>query len=157
MEILKKYGIADAGKDYTWFDLESFEESDSYIKLINNLAIISKNKFAPQNLTVGNEGWTENRTHYISEINFEINDNQYNMRLLCEKWFDFDLILELNKIMMQEGIKEQFYPIRTDDQSLIIVFGDTLLKEKLASENVLENTDQLILEKPLNFNSLKIV
>jgi len=157
MEILKKYGIAETGKDYAWFDLESFEESDSYIELVKNLETISKNKFAPQNLTVGSEGWTESRAHYISEINFEINCNQYNIRILCEKWFDFDLILELNKIMMQEGIKEQFYPIRTNDQSLIIVFGNTLLKEKLASENVLENTDQLILEKPLNFNSLKIV
>lgn len=157
MEILKKYGIAEAGKDYAWFDLESFEESDSYHELINNLATISKNKFAPQNLTVGNEGWTENRAYYIAEINFEIKDKHYNIRILCEKWFDFDLIVELNKIMMQEGIKEQFYPVRTDDQSLIIVFGDTFLKEKLASENVLENTDQLILEKPLTFNLLKIV
>jgi len=157
MEILKKYGLAEARKDYAWFDLESFEEINSYIELINNLATISKNKFAPQNLTVGNEGWTENRTYYISEINFELKEKHYNIRVLCEKWFDFDLILDLNKIMMQEGFKEQFYPIRTDDQSLIIVFGDTFLKEKLASDNVLENTNQLILEKPLNFNSLKIV
>lgn len=55
MEILKKYGNADPGKDYTWFDIESFEESDSYIESISNLTIISKNKLAPQNLTVGNE------------------------------------------------------------------------------------------------------
>jgi len=28
MEILKKYGMAEAGKDYAWFDLESFERPE---------------------------------------------------------------------------------------------------------------------------------
>ncbi len=75
---------------------------------------------------------------------------------MCEEWFDFDFIIELNKIIVKQGIKDQFYPIKSGDQSLIIVFGDTLLKEYLSSENVLEDSDKLILEKPLNFNSLKL-
>lgn len=73
MEILEKYGIVEAGKDYAWFDCESFEESEAYIELIKNLSTISKSKFSPQNLIIENEGWTENREHYIVEINFTMN------------------------------------------------------------------------------------
>ncbi|WP_162143041.1 hypothetical protein [Chryseobacterium gregarium] len=47
----------------------------------------------------------------------------------CEEWFDVDLITELNKIMKKNGIEEQFYPVKTGDQSLIIVFGDAFLKQ----------------------------
>ena len=156
MKILEKYGILEAGKDFVWFDCESFEEGEAYIELIKNLSSISKNKFSPQNLIIENEGWTENIEHYIVEINFTLNNENYQIKLLCEEWFDFDLIIELNKIIVKQGIKEQFYPIKSGDQSLIIVFGDTLLKEYLSGENVLEDSDKLILEKPLNFNSLKL-
>jgi hypothetical protein len=38
MKILEKFGIVEAGKDYVWFDYESFEESEAYIKLIKNLS-----------------------------------------------------------------------------------------------------------------------
>ncbi|KFC19538.1 hypothetical protein [Chryseobacterium sp. FH1] len=156
MKILEKYGILEAGKDFVWFDCESFEEGETYTELIRNLSSISKTKFSPQNLIIENEGWTENREHYIVEINFTLNNENYQIKLLCEEWFDYDLIIELNKIIVKEKIKEQFYPIKTVDQSLIIVFGDTLLKEYLSIENVLEDSDKLILKKPLNFNSLKL-
>ena len=157
MEILKKYGIVEAGKDYAWIDCESFEASESYILLIKNLSIISKGKFSPQNLNINNEGWTVNREHYMVEICFSLNMEKYQIKLLCEEWFDFDLIIQLNKIIVTEGIKEQYYPVKTGDQSSIIVFGDTFLKEQLVVENVLENTDELIITKPVNFNSLIIV
>ncbi len=157
MEILEKYGIAEAGKDYIRFDCESFEESEAYVELIKNLSSISKDKFSPQNLNVENEGWTDNREHYIVEISFTLNNERYQIRLLCEEWFDFDLIMELNNLLSKKGIEEQFLPVKTGDQSLIIVFGHLFLHEKLAGENVLESTAQLILKKPLNFNSLKIV
>lgn len=48
MEILEKFGIVEAGKDYVWFDCEGFEESEAYIELIKNLSTISKDKFSPQ-------------------------------------------------------------------------------------------------------------
>lgn len=157
MKILEKFGIVEAGKDYVWFDCESFEESEAYIQLIKNLSSISKDKFSPQNITIENEGWTYNREHYIVEISFKLNSEKYPIKLLCEEWFDFDLIMELNKILSKKGIEEHFLPVKTGDQSLIIVFGNLFLHEKLASENLLENIDKLILKKPLNFNSLKII
>lgn len=157
METLEKYGIVEAGKDYIRFDCESFEESEAYVELIENLSSIGKGLFSPQNLAVENEGWTGNREHYIAEISFALGNEKYQIRLLCEEWFDFDLILELNYLLSKKGIVKQFLPIRTGDQSLIIVFGDAVLKEKLAGENILENADQLIVKKPLNFKSLKIV
>ena len=157
METLKKYGIVEAGKDYAWFDCESFEESESYIELINSLSIISKNKFLPINLTIKNEGWTEKREYYIIEVNFKLNNENYEFKLLCEEWFDYDLIVKLNKIIMKQGIVEQFYPVKTRDQTLIIVFGDTFLKEQLVGENILENSEKLMLNKSDNFNTLKIV
>ena len=157
MGILEKYEIVEAGKDYVWFDCESFEESESYIELIKNLSSISKSKFSSQNLIIEKEGWTENREYYIVEISFTLSNENYQIKLLCEEWFDFDLIIQLNQILLKEGIEDQFYPVKTGDQSLIIVFGGPPLKEKLAGENVLESTEQLILTKPLNFNSLKIV
>jgi hypothetical protein len=157
METLEKYGIIEAGKDYAWFDCESFEASESYIDLIETLSLISNNKFSPQNLNIYNEGWTENKEHYIVEINFKFNNENCQIKLLCEEWFDFDLIIELNKILNIQEIEEQFYPIKTDDQSLIIVFGNTFLKEQLSSENILESVEELTLEKPIYFNSLKIV
>ncbi|WP_294281937.1 hypothetical protein [uncultured Chryseobacterium sp.] len=157
METLEKYGIVEAGKDYILFDCESFEEIEAYVELIKNLSSISKGLFSPQNLAVENEGWTGNREHYIAEISFASGNEKYQIRLLCEEWFDFDLILELNYLLSKKGIVKQFLPIRTGDQSLIIVFGDACLKEKLAVENILENADQLIVKKPLNFKSLKIV
>jgi len=85
-----------------------------------------------------------------------LNSEKYPIKLFCEEWFDFDLIMELNNILSKKGIEEQFLPVKTGDQSLIIVFGNLFLHEKLASENLLENTDKLILKKSLNFNSLKI-
>ncbi|KFF02798.1 hypothetical protein [Chryseobacterium luteum] len=157
MEILEKYGIVEAGKDYVWFDCESFEKSKAYIELIKNLSSISKSKFSPQNLNIENEGWTENREHYIVEISFTLSNENHQIKLLCEEWFDFDLIIQLNQILLKEGMEDQFYPVKTGDQSLIIVFGSPSLKEKLAGENVLESTEQLILTKLINFNSLKIV
>jgi len=157
METLEKYGIVEAGKDYILFDCESFEEVEAYVELIKNLSSISKGIFSPQNLAVENEGWTGNREHYIAEISFALGNEKYQIRLLCEEWFDFDLILELNYLLSKKGIVKQFLPISTGDQSLIIVFGDAVLKEKLAGENILENADQLIVKKPLNFKSLKIV
>nr|WP_314492594.1 hypothetical protein [uncultured Chryseobacterium sp.] len=77
MKILEKYGILEAGKDFVWFDCESFEEGEAYIELIKNLSSISKNKFSPQNLIIENEAWTENREHYIVEINFTLNNENY--------------------------------------------------------------------------------
>lgn len=149
--------MIEAGKDYAWFDCESFAESKSYMDLIENLSIISNNKFSPQNLNVGNEGWTENREHYIVEINFKLRNENCQIRLLCEEWFDFDLITELNKILKKQGMEEQFYPVKTGDQSLIIVFGNAFLKEQLSIENILESANELSIDKPINFNSLKIV
>lgn len=157
METLEKYGIIEAGKDYAWFDCESFEESESYIDLVETFSIISNNKFSPQNLNIKKEGWTENREHYIVEINFKLGNENCQIKLLCEEWFDFDLITELNKILRKQGIEEQFYPVKTGDQSLIIVFGNAFLKEELSSENILESAEQLIIDKPINFNSLKII
>nr|WP_314495972.1 hypothetical protein [uncultured Chryseobacterium sp.] len=156
MEILEKYGIVEPGKDYVWFDCEHFEESEAYIDLIKNLSSVSKSKFLPKNLTVRNEGWTENREHYIVEISFKLTNDNYKIKLLGEEWFDFDLIIQLNQILLKEELKEQFYPVKTGDQSLIIIFVGPSLKEKLAGENILENTDRLILTKPVNFDSLKI-
>ena len=86
-----------------------------------------------------------------------MNNEKYQIKLLCEKWFDFDLITELNEIIVKEEIKEQFLPVKTVDQSLIIVFADTFLKEQLSTGNVLEDTNKLILKKPLNFNSVKVI
>lgn len=157
MEILEKYSIIEPEKDYIWFDCENFEESEAYLELITNLSSISKDKFSPQNLTIEKEGWSDNRKHYLVEISFRLNNEKYRIRLLCEEWFDFDLINEVNHILEKKGIAEQFLPIKTGDQSLIIVFGDMFLKEKLADNHILESTDKLILKKPLNFDSLIII
>lgn len=157
MEILEKYSIIEPEKDYIWFDCENFEESEAYLELITNLSSISKDKFSPQNLTIEKEGWNDNRKHYLVEISFTLNNEKYQIRLLCEEWFDFDLINEVNNILGKKGIAEQFLPIKTGDQSLIIVFGDMFLKEKLADDHILECTDKLILKKPLNFDSLIII
>lgn len=155
MEFLEKFGIVEAGKDYAWFDCESFEESENYIDLIENLVSISKSKFLPKNQVV-NEGWTENKEHYIIEWNFSFRNENYQIKFLCEKWFDFDLIIELNKIIKDHRIEEQYYPVKTNDQSLIIVFGNDFVKGELLNENFLENSEKLIIKKSENFNSLKI-
>lgn len=105
METLEKYGIIEAGKDYILFDCESFEEVEAYVELIKNLSSISKGIFSPQNLAVENEGWTGNREHYIAEISFALGNEKYQIRLLCEEWFDFDLILELNYLLSKKGIR----------------------------------------------------
>jgi len=155
MEFLEKYGIVEAGKDYAWFDCESFQESENYIDLIENLVNISNNKFSPENQAI-NEGWTENKEHYIITWNFSFRNKNYQIKFLCEEWFDFDLIIELNKIFKEHSIEEQFYPVKTNDQSLIIVFGNDLIKNELLKENFLENYEKLMIKKSENFNLMKI-
>lgn len=156
MKFFEKYGLQEAGKDFVWFDCENFAESENYIELIEDLSIVSKKKFLPLNLKIENEGWTETKENYVVEISFNYLDDNFKFRLLCDEWFDFDLIIELNKIMNDKGITEQFYPVKTDDQSLLIVFGNFELKEELSKDNILENSEQLISEKPKNFNILKL-
>lgn len=155
IEILEKYKLTEAGKDYAWFDCESFDDSDNYLFLFENLSDITKGKFQPQKIKI-NEGWTENKEYYIVEINFEWKTKNRTIKVLCEEWFDFDLITDLNKILREEGIKEQFYPIKTEDQSLIITFIDRFLKEKLSYENFIEDEKNIRIEKNENFKTLKI-
>lgn len=154
IEILEKYGLTEAGKDYAWFDCESFDDSDSYLFLFENLSDITKGKFQPINIKI-NEGWTENKEHYIAEIKFEWKTKNKTIKVLCEEWFDFDLVTDLNKIIKEEGINEQFYPIKTGDQTLIIIFIDRFLKEKLFNENIIEDEKNIKIEKNEKFKTLK--
>lgn len=138
MEILEKLGFYEPGIDYVWFDCESFDESQSYIDLINDLSKISKDRFLPKELIVKREGWDENKEHYSAKIEFKLDGNKFAIKVLCDEWFDFSLIANLNSILKKQGIKEQFYPVKTGDQTLIIVFGAEALKEELFHLNLLE-------------------
>ncbi|MFT3750380.1 MAG: hypothetical protein QM768_18840 [Agriterribacter sp.] len=59
--------------------------------------------------------------------------------------------------MGKHGIEEQFYTIKTGDQTLVILFADASLKQKLLAENILEDMIFLKVDKNPNFQFLKIV
>ncbi len=158
MELLTKYGLTEFGKDYAWFDCESFNEGEDYLLLFKQLCSISKGVLNPKNVEVREGiGFIDDKKYYVVEINFDFNDDLKTIKLLCEEWFDKDLIIELNKVLSESHI-EKFCAIETNDQSLIIVFINEELKEKLKYENSIDNLDEhdYDIGKPKNFEKIEI-
>lgn len=155
-EILQKYGLQEVGVDYAWIDCEDFEVSENYLLLLEDLLTISKSVFEPQDAEILQEAWTDDDAYYIVDVGFNSFSKAQKIRLLGEEWFDFDFIVQINAILKTQNIDSQFYPIKNDDQTLIIVFANPELYQQLKAENIIENIDNLKLEKPVDFESLRL-
>lgn len=156
LEILQKYGLQEVGVDYAWIDCEDFEVSENYLLLLEDLATISNSTFEPQDAEILQEAWTDDDAYYVVDVGFDCFSRAQKIRLLGEEWFDIDFIFQINAILKTQNIDSQFYPIKTDDQTLIIVFANPELYQQLKAENIIENIDVLKLEKPDDFESLEI-
>jgi len=138
---------------FAWFDLESFEECSSYVNLFEELMKISKLQF--QNI-IWREGWSQEKEHYLAEVTFSYKSHKYIIKVLCEEWFDPDLIIELNLILNKDSSNERFYFIETNDQSIIVAFLDNYKNAILQKNNLIVNFSNLKLEKNQNWNQLMI-
>ncbi|WP_300673314.1 hypothetical protein [Soonwooa sp.] len=156
LEILQKYGLQEVGVNYAWIDCEDFEVSENYLLLLEDLATISKSTFEPQDAEILQEAWTDDDAYYVVDVVFDCFSKAQKIRLLGEEWFDIDFIVQINAILKTQNIDSQFYPIKTDDQTLIIVFANSELYQQLKAENIIENIDVLKLEKPDDFESLEL-
>lgn len=156
LEKLKNYNITE--EDIVWFDCESFEDPENYYTLLNDLLQITKTKIQFSNIeyTYGHSKQKDpklNYTPFIVHILFIYRAIKYKLKILCEEWFDLDVITELNAIISKDT-SYRFCPIKTNDQSMIIVFVDEPVLKLLEKDNLIET--EYHIEKPSNWKEMNI-
>lgn len=167
-EFLIQHGFNEPNEDYLWFDCESFYDSDRYLDLIAGLRRISRGRFNPQDIRIAEgkprkDGVLQegdplfNVDFKLLEIRFHLGGKQELIKGCCFEWLDPDIIHEVNRILRENlELNEQFFGMETGDQTLILVYGEPLLKDELQREGLWSDLEDLKIEKPENFSLLEI-
>ncbi len=145
IETLSHYGIKE--ESIIWFDAESFEEPDEYVNIFQGMLTLAGDRLKVEHIVSTHYHEKEAATlteHFIAVIAFQIQDHPYKIRLRCDGWFDEKLITSMNSILAEQmPTSERFYMIRTEDQSLVVVFVDQETARQLDNAGLIDHDYRL--------------
>ena len=143
-ELLVNLKIPLDEKHVVWFDAEAFSDVDSYITVFKDLIQISLGKLEFDSVTI-KSGFSDvkndsNDKPYLIEINLIKNTISDKLKIYCNGWFDLQFLYDFNSLNQRFfNLAEQFYPLKTNDQSMLIVFVNDFNFDKLDKEGLIEN------------------
>lgn len=145
IETLSHYGIKEEA--IIWFDAESFEEPDQYMNIFQGMLAMIGEQLEVEHIVSTHsheKEATTSKEQFIVVIAFRIQDQPYQIRVLCEGWFDEALVTSLNSILAEQmQASDRFYMIKTADQSMVVVFVDQETAQKLDSAGLIDHDYRL--------------
>lgn len=105
------------------FDTEDVWDPSNYKEVINQLRMISRGAFCPDEVTVIDSDNGDGTTGDEFQLTFKFRGKKFQFRIKYnDDWFDEHLVLKINDTLKKIGVDGLYYSVDTNDQFCVLVF-----------------------------------